>query len=191
VYLKGTRLLGRHQHCSCGSSGIHALSHMHHVHGGINDGDNPVVLVLCSCFNVLCMPTSLNGCLPIRIWRHLKIPDVFRSCQGIISRDAEPPSTSISNTWVSSDFFRLWNLQRGWRASVDQNLVFRCTDLWSNQPMLPFLVLTPSHHSLLPDNHYCHALCHTMLTSCLKHGFVQPRPQRLHPTCPIARKMFL
>jgi len=26
----------------------------------VNDGDNPVILVLCSCFDVLCTPTSLD-----------------------------------------------------------------------------------------------------------------------------------
>ena len=27
----------------------------------INDGDNPVILVLCSCFDILCTPTSLDN----------------------------------------------------------------------------------------------------------------------------------
>ena len=88
-----------------------------------------------------------NGCLLVRIWRHLKISDVFRSCQVDASQNAKAPSTSISISCMSSDCFRLCKICRGIRRPLQTKIlspdVFSWPDLRCHHPELPLWCLSP------------------------------------------------
>ena len=94
------------------------------------------------------------GYHPIRIWRCLKIPHVFRSCQIVVSWDAEPPSTSISNTWclqIFSDCKICRGVRRPLQTKISSPDIFRWPDLRCDHPKLSLWCLShPASAYVIP-----------------------------------------
>ena len=117
-------------------------------------------LTLCRGLQNCSLPLGLTimpiiGYDPIRIWRCLKIPDVFRSCQVVVSWDAEPPSTSISNTWCLQIFSDCKICRESGDLSRPKFHLQPSSDglIWDMipaYPILPLLMSSLSLPSLLP-----------------------------------------